>query len=150
MILEPMAEISTHVRVKDERSKLRTGLKTRVSKSLLGKRARDEDDGKEHQEVTKAEGETPKKKHAKRQKGVNPLSLLKPKKREVSTSKPPPIVEMTDALLPMESTDHAVKKPVPEGEKKKRKRKPSKTSSLIKPSTNEILTGRANLSLSRD
>jgi U3 small nucleolar RNA-associated protein 23 len=89
MILEPMAEATSGVRSKQERSKFREGLKSKIP-SLLGKRNRSEkavdpsdkdaDSLYGYDGVREQEG--PKKKQAKGFKGPNPLSVLKPKKQK--------------------------------------------------------------------
>jgi U3 small nucleolar RNA-associated protein 23 len=139
MIMEPMAEASEDVRTKEERSKFRAGLKTRFPHSLLGKRDRDND---EHQHERGLDDATTKK-HKKILKGINPLSMLKPKKRD-SATQPRTESEVVDDLSEPVTT-------IPidgEAEKRKRKRKSSKpAANEIGPRPAEILTGRSSLTL---
>jgi len=131
MIMEPMAEATDDIRLKEERLKFRSGLKSKYPQSLLGKRARDHND--HQQKDTQVPSE---KKHARGTKGVNPLSMLKPKKKASIV----PESTSTQELVSLEPAEEAV-----EGtEKKKRKRK----STVIKEKTlhmHEILMGRKNL-----
>ena len=78
MILEPMSDESVQLRAREERSKFRAELK-----SKLGKRKRPEDGEDEAGEGEKPDDATSKKKKSKRPgpKGPNPLSVKKAKKK---------------------------------------------------------------------
>ncbi|KAL6715755.1 hypothetical protein ACLMJK_006716 [Lecanora helva] len=90
MIMEPMAETTVGVREGLERSKFRSGLKTRAT-GLLGKRKRRDEDTNSHTEregvKTSFEGneEGIKKKRSRGPKGPNPLAVKKPKKVPMAT-----------------------------------------------------------------
>lgn len=109
MILEPMTAATEDVRNKEERAKFRDGLKGRVSNTSLGKRSRDDQD--DHHEQNNPTSKKP----AKGQKGTNPLSSLKPKRRKQDAQ--PTTVE-TNAISNDQTTE-TTSKPT-------RKRKPSK------------------------
>jgi U3 small nucleolar RNA-associated protein 23 len=111
MILEPMAESTGLARLKEEKMRFRVGL--RATKSSLGKRAREgEGDGGADNATAEA-----RKKRQKGPKGPNPLSALKPKKRDVPGEKAPER-HGTGPNDPAPNEDAAVKK--------KRRRKSSK------------------------
>jgi U3 small nucleolar RNA-associated protein 23 len=115
MIMEPMADATQDVRSKDERMKFRAGLKSKPLKANLGKRPRDEpqpdlENKSGHPDAANEEDQ--KKRRKKGPKGPNPLSAMKPKKRNIGDDKP---VETTNET----ETDAATAK-------KKRKRKPSR------------------------
>lgn len=81
MILEPMALATEDVRSKEEKLKMRSGLKSRRAAAGV-KRKRDDDGDEMDAEVglgTQREGE-PKKRKIKGPKEPNPLSVMKPKK----------------------------------------------------------------------
>jgi U3 small nucleolar RNA-associated protein 23 len=137
MIMEPMAETTGDVRMKEERSKFRAGLKTRLSATMPSKRARDEDE--EVDTLNPSEEVTSPQKRKKGLKGPNPLSMLKPKKRDMSGKPAEPQPEL-DNSLGTELED----KEAPET--RKRKRKSSKWIDKTIEAA-EILTGRKNLVL---
>jgi U3 small nucleolar RNA-associated protein 23 len=142
MIMEPMAEVTDDARLKEERSKFRAGLKSRLPQ-LLGKRDRDHEQHEEHEEHDKygehGEIDHPQplqKKASRGSKEPNPLSMLKPKRRASTNQDSAPIEDPGSPPETGESSEVA--------EKTKRKRKPSK----IKEHTlraAEIITGRKNL-----
>jgi U3 small nucleolar RNA-associated protein 23 len=80
MILEPMAMVTEEVRSKEERLKMRSGLKSRRESAGL-KRKRGDDNGADagRREDTNVEGES-KKRKVRGPKGANPLSVRKSKK----------------------------------------------------------------------
>jgi U3 small nucleolar RNA-associated protein 23 len=127
LIMEPMAGASDEVRLKEERSKFRQGLKMRTgSNSVLGKRGREEREEREEgedDEVTKEEGTQGKAKARKRtQKEPNPLSMKKPKKRVADGMARPEQDGTGNGVLSTERSGE-------EGDasqKRKRKRKSSK------------------------
>lgn len=82
MILEPMSGSSEGVRDGIERSKFKTGL---MSTAPATKRKRDDEEGDAQ----------PKAKKAKKAKGVNPLSVKKPKKRETPVEKKGSVQEIS-------------------------------------------------------
>lgn len=83
MILEPMADATQDVREREEKAKIRAGLKSRRPASTGEKRKRD-DDGSEEDEAQQPERAQdppkPKKHKARGPKGPNPLSVKKAKK----------------------------------------------------------------------
>lgn len=108
MILEPMGQRTEEVRESEEKSKIRSGLKSR--RALMGslgvKRKRDEDEAGEEggisrSSVSAADGSAvaPKKqKKAKGLKGPNPLAVKKAKKEPVKTTQPPAVGEQAPTL----------------------------------------------------
>ncbi|KAF7198319.1 rRNA-processing protein utp23 [Pseudocercospora fuligena] len=81
MILEPMADATQEVREKDEKAKIRAGLKGRRPTSTGEKRKRDDDeDDDDEKENESLEAPKPKKYKVKGPKGPNPLSVKKSKK----------------------------------------------------------------------
>jgi U3 small nucleolar RNA-associated protein 23 len=129
MIMEPMAEKTTDERLKEERSKFRLGLKVRTgARSILGKRGREDEDGKENERSGGlVENEGKKSKKGKGPKGANPLSMKKPKKRDVPSAQ----AQTEDAREP-ESTESQqqaqtqTEETQAQSEKRKRRRKSSK------------------------
>lgn len=91
MILEPMAMATDEVRQKEEKIKMRSGLKGRGSSAGV-KRKREGDDSTENIDGDAEAGaeEEPKKKKNKVKglKGPNPLSVLKPKKKATEMKTP--------------------------------------------------------------
>jgi len=122
MILEPISEATESFVTGEERRKFRVGLKPKVRASVLGKRPRDEEDGVE----AKGGDVAQKKKHKKGPKGPNPLSILKPRKRNVEKRRHDAANGTITGAKDQESRDENTS-PIPP-EKKKRKRKPSKLS----------------------
>jgi U3 small nucleolar RNA-associated protein 23 len=126
MIMEPMAEATEDLQTREERQKIRSGLKTR---STLGKRKRE---GNEAEALDTADGEdgskfalnsdsllaatdntrSEMKKKRKGPKGPNPLSVKKPKKRIPPAPQPNNLVK--------DNKDDSISTG-----KRKRKRKPS-------------------------
>jgi U3 small nucleolar RNA-associated protein 23 len=124
MIMEPMAEATEDVRLKEERTKFRQGLKMRINpNTVLGKRAREEleEEGPETGGSQNGQAQDLKKTKQKSQKGPNPLSVKKPKSRSAG-----------ETALKTNRGDIPIEEPGPldhEGDassKRKRKRKPSK------------------------
>ena len=129
MIMEPMAEATEDLKTRDERQKIRSGLKMR---STLGKRKREgneveaqdtaiEEDGSKfvlgsHSLPAATDNTRPeRKKKRKGPKGPNPLSVKKPKKRTPPAPQPDNLLEGNDNI--------------PSG-KRRRKRKPSSRQEL--------------------
>lgn len=91
MIMEPMATSTHQHRERDERAKFKAGLKGRRGVQPTEKRKRgeeDEDSAEGHNgdsitEMSTGDSRPQKKKQKKGPKGPNPLSVKKPKKREV-------------------------------------------------------------------
>ena len=82
MVMEPMAQASVGVREREEKSKLRAGVrKSAGSGDVLGKRKRDDtmDGLGEDAAAAAADGEPKKKRKAHGLKGPNPLSIKKKK-----------------------------------------------------------------------
>ncbi|KAI9802191.1 MAG: hypothetical protein M1825_002911 [Sarcosagium campestre] len=112
MILEPMAEVTEVTRDREERGKLKTGLKSKRGSSNSLKRKRDNDDA-ERLISTGPDGSLTKlksspiddsmtKKRSKGPKGPNPLSVKKPKKSIANVP--------LNASIASESTGQTVKK----------------------------------------
>jgi U3 small nucleolar RNA-associated protein 23 len=112
MILEPMAESTGLARLKEEKTRFRIGL--RATKSSLGKRAREAGEGEGGADNAAVEA---RKKRQRGPKGPNPLSALKPKKRDVPGEKGSDRHGKVDESAP-HIEDEAIKK--------KRRRKSSK------------------------
>jgi U3 small nucleolar RNA-associated protein 23 len=123
LILEPMAESTRTARLVEEKNRFRVGLKSRISRSTLGKRSREEDAGEEQASSATIEV---KKKRQKGPKGPNPLSALRPKKRVV------PGVDTEGHSI---KEDEAAPDAQDEALKKKRRRKSSKRTDTEIPGT---------------
>lgn len=141
MILEPMARKTEEVRDREEKSKIRAGLKTRRGAAVGEKRKRDDEDNdvEAGQQDGVEDVQIPKKKRVKGPKEPNPLSVKKAKKekkrvvrqvqdeRAVITKAPirdPQAAEKAvDARMVVEGT--AVDGMVDRTRKRKRKRKPT-------------------------
>lgn len=90
MILEPMAQATENVREREEKAKIRAGLKGRRGASVGEKRKRESDDedgsgGEDENGATPRQSEDapkPKKHKARGPKGPNPLSMQKSKKEK--------------------------------------------------------------------
>jgi U3 small nucleolar RNA-associated protein 23 len=124
MIMEPIARASEDVREREEKSKLRAGLVSRQSRSVLGKRTRDEDgvgrtDPQPREPPAQLE-HTPgtKKSRKKGPKGPNPLSVRKPKSRDGLEKKQQNTPKNNERDAAPENGDHLL-------EKRKRRRKSS-------------------------
>ncbi|KXT01194.1 hypothetical protein AC578_593 [Pseudocercospora eumusae] len=83
MILEPMAHATQEVREKDEKAKIRAGVKGRRQTGTGEKRKRDDEDADDEKENETHEAPKPKKYKVKGPKAPNPLSVKKPKKDNV-------------------------------------------------------------------
>jgi U3 small nucleolar RNA-associated protein 23 len=112
VILEPMAETTGLARMREEKARFRVGL--RGTKSSLGKRARAEEENEQEESNTTSEVKTKRKKGPK---GPNPLSALKPKKRDAPGDNSPERRTRDDETA-ADVEDEALKK--------KRRRKSSK------------------------
>lgn len=112
MILEPMADVSTSTRNKQEGQKFREGLR----KGESGKRKREDDEGKEEGEVKKV-----KKAYSKGAKGPNPLSVKKAKK--VVEKKPIVLKKDKVSNSTISSNQETAEEAVEIGTKRKRRRK---------------------------
>lgn len=122
MILEPMADDSVQVRVREERGKFRAELK-----NALGKRKREEKDGDDDSEAgekpslrsdAQAEDKKKKKKKAPGRKGPNPLSVKKAKKKPEDGEKKKHVEE-----TPAEEAEPEANQDGPSKPKRKRRRK---------------------------
>jgi U3 small nucleolar RNA-associated protein 23 len=89
MIMEPMASATEQNRARGEKAKLRAGIKGKRTPTTGVKRKRDDEEpaatsaGAENGEGAAAKKEKKEKKKKKGPKGPNPLSVKKPKKKEV-------------------------------------------------------------------
>lgn len=121
MILEPMASKTAEVRQREEKAKIRAGLKTSRAAVIGEKRKRDEQSEEQSRDATDLQDEptdppAPKKRKVRGPKGPNPLSVKKPKKKDKKA----------------ESKGHDDKQSVvdnvavtdPQARKRKRRRKP--------------------------
>jgi U3 small nucleolar RNA-associated protein 23 len=87
MIMEPMGGATELLRDREERLKFKTGLKSRHSSTLLGKRQRDDSESGDESphrpepDASAPSGSTVLPKRRKGPKGANPLSVKKPKGR---------------------------------------------------------------------
>lgn len=128
--MEPMTEATEDVKTREERQKIRSGLKTR---SILGKRKREENEVEAQDTVNREEGPkfasgsdslptttnntiSERKRKRKGPKGPNPLSVKKPKQRIPSAPLPNKLKDNTDDTI--------------SPAKRKRKRKPSSRQGL--------------------
>jgi U3 small nucleolar RNA-associated protein 23 len=88
MILEPMAMATEDVRSKEERLKMRSGLKSRRQSAGVKRKRDDGDDNADAEAESEPQAEEePKKRKIRGTKGPNPLSVMKPKKTK--TQYPP-------------------------------------------------------------
>jgi U3 small nucleolar RNA-associated protein 23 len=124
MIMEPMARATEDVREREEKSKFRAGLVSRQSRSMLGKRKRDQDgvaraDSQPEEPPVQPDQTSVTKRSRKRgPKEPNPLSVRKPKSRDDSERRP------QHASKDYERDDASTNGDTPSG-KRKRRRKPS-------------------------
>lgn len=143
MILEPMAEATERVREREEREKIRAGLKGRRGERAGEKRKREDDDKSDDGGNVGRELNAPvqKKFKVKGPKGPNPLSVKKPKKerpakhvareiederatiRKATKDDPQADEKALDAELAIEGQDADGTTEAPR--KRKRKRKPA-------------------------
>jgi U3 small nucleolar RNA-associated protein 23 len=112
MILEPISGASDDLAIRDEKSKLRAGLKSTAS--VLGKRLRTDEDEQASKDLEQ------KKKRKSGMKGPNPLSVLKPKRRNIERKQPDGSRGIKESQGSTDENNALAT------EKKKRKRKPSK------------------------
>jgi U3 small nucleolar RNA-associated protein 23 len=127
MILEPISSVSENVSLSEEKRKFRLGLKSK-GRGVLGKRTRDEGDA----QAAGDGGDLPSQKKNKKQKGSkgpNPLSILKPKKRNIESHRTLRERKSADGKSIEQTNHHADENISPVVEKKKRRRKPSKRAS---------------------
>lgn len=148
MIMEPMGGATEGYRRTEEKEKFKTGLKARLDSNALGKRTRDDEKEKEEEEEGSDSGsnagddakagdeaeaqEQPKPKKRKGPKGVNPLSMKKPKKRTATEPATNPLQQSStdsterpsSAAKSSDNSGPATAEAASES-KKKRKRKPS-------------------------
>lgn len=80
MILEPMAMATEEVRSREERGKLRSGLKNRRETSGVKRRREDDNEADAEKNADAQTEQEPKKRRIRGPKGANPLSAKKPKK----------------------------------------------------------------------
>jgi U3 small nucleolar RNA-associated protein 23 len=143
MILEPMAGATEQARHREEREKIRAGLKGRRGQQQVGKKRMREDEGQDDigdESVDEQEASVPKRKKVKGPKGPNPMSVKKSKKgneqksnarqaederavmRKASKADPQANEKALDATVAAEATTAA--SDVADGQRKrKRKRK---------------------------
>ena len=142
MIMEPMAEATEQFKSREERQKFRSGLKDRS----LGKRKRDDDEedkqdagDDETSAADKEKAPTPKKK-SKGLKGPNPLSMRKPKSRELAQAAANPTKPEREEpkVRPSQPAEVATS----DGHRRKRVRKPSTWKKEI---VEKVLAHRAEL-----
>jgi U3 small nucleolar RNA-associated protein 23 len=129
MILEPMATATEDVRDKEERAKLREGIKGRRGTTESAKRKRDDENEDVNGQRTLDTISTPdapkrpEKKRRKGEKGPNPLSVKKPKPRSDEASKPKRAPSNTKVIPDNTQISKATGIADVESEETKRKRK---------------------------
>lgn len=111
MILEPMANSTEKVKMKEDKDKFRAGLKGSRGGQVLGKRTRDSEEPRDGIGEDDKQPDELKKKKQRGPKGPNPLSVKKSKKKSQDVSARPAAVSLA------ENTDASKRK-------RKRKKKP--------------------------
>jgi U3 small nucleolar RNA-associated protein 23 len=141
MILEPMAMATEDVRSKEEKLKMRSGLKSRRQSAGVKRKRDDGEDNADAEEEPEPEVERePKKRKIRGTKGPNPLSVMKPKKAKTQDTSAaggdsqaarnvaPAEIKQSKANAGDSTSDPASGAILNESRRRKRKRKPKEFS----------------------